>query len=69
MADKELLNPEESHVIDLITQAFNAYNALPRLHPMDLGEFVRATHVLQNIVMSRPVMREWGIDYWARFKE
>ena len=49
--------PGEADVLRLLGEAFNAFAALPRQHPADLGEFSTFVHGAQNIVMARFAQR------------
>ena len=53
-----LLTEEERRALVGIGTAATAVFKLPRLHPRDNREIEVAVHVIQNIIMARPVMRE-----------
>jgi hypothetical protein len=53
-----LLTVEENVLLDVLAMAWNMFIKLPELHGADRNEFSLAVHALQNIVMSRAVMRE-----------
>jgi hypothetical protein len=53
-----ILTKEEQGVMNLLATAWNAFVELPSLHEWDRREFMHAIHNAQNIVMSRPVLRE-----------
>lgn len=48
------LTQEELKLLELLRTAVVVFAGLPQAHPADMEEFVGATHVLQNIVLSRP---------------
>lgn len=48
------LTPEETAVVDLLAEAWNAQGVLPTLHPMESEEFCRAIHAAQALILSRP---------------
>jgi len=53
------LTPEEFAVLEHLTDAVNAFAALPDHHPSALGEFVFHVHVLQRQVMARMAARAY----------
>lgn len=54
------LTPEESAVIEKLSDAWNLYVKLPAQHPMHQQEFAHAIHAAQQQIMSRPTAREEG---------
>ena len=52
------LTLDELAVLDKITEAWNAFVALPRCHPMELQEGCTFTHGLQGLVMNRAAVRD-----------
>jgi hypothetical protein len=51
------MSEEEVTAFNLSVDAANAVLALPDLHPMDREEYCHAFHVIQNKLLSRPLMR------------
>jgi hypothetical protein len=51
------MTEEEVAAFNLTCDAANAVLALPDLHPMDREEYCHAFHVIQNKVLSRPLVR------------
>ena len=58
MAADSLLSPEEWAVYDHLSEAFNSFIKLDKLHAQDAREFAFHINALKNIIMSRPVARE-----------
>lgn len=58
------LTPEENHVLDLLTEAWDAYSKLSIQHPMDRSEFAFYLHGCQGLVGLR-VARAADPDMWA----
>ncbi|MCA9367572.1 hypothetical protein KC887_04925 [Candidatus Kaiserbacteria bacterium] len=54
------LTEGERAAFELSGDLWNAFIALPVLHTSDTDEFRAHIHALQNIIMSRPVMRYEG---------
>lgn len=52
--------PEEDEIQDLICKVWNKFQELPVQHYRDKHEFLDHIHVLQQIIMVRPVMRMEG---------
>lgn len=52
------LSQDERLVIGILGQAWNAYLALPVIHQSDQGEFMQAIHASENVVCSRPAVRQ-----------
>jgi len=55
------LTTEETRVVDLLAEAWNAQAGLPVMHPMEQDEFCRAIHAAQALVMSRPVRESLAV--------
>lgn len=53
-----LLTAKEQEVADALGLAYNLFIKLPVLHDWDYHEFCEAIHRAQNIVLSRPVLRQ-----------
>lgn len=53
-----LLSEEEWEVYNTLSQAYNSYILLERLHMVDQIEFSQGINACKNILMSRPVARE-----------
>lgn len=58
MVGYDLLTEHERGLVDHLAYVWNQFNALPVLHPGDKLEFLRAIHAAQNIVCSRPYLRQ-----------
>lgn len=54
----KLLTYDEQVVIDRLADAWNKFLTLPEVHSADKTEFMAHIHAAQNIIMSRPVIRE-----------
>ena len=52
------LTEQERLVLSLLAESWNAYIQLDIEHTSDLLEFQQAIHQAENIIMSRPIMRE-----------
>lgn len=52
------LKKKEDEILLILANAYNKFGDLPILHEADTEDFLRAIHMAQNIVMSRPVMRQ-----------
>lgn len=57
-----LLSEKERRVVDLLSDAWNWYIELEKLHPNHVEEFRQAIHRAQHLVMSRPVQREFNAE-------
>jgi hypothetical protein len=53
-----MLSKEEMKVLDRLVMAWNEFNDLKVLHPLDSSEFLKAIHAAQNIILARPSLRE-----------
>lgn len=53
-----MVTDEERAVLDTLAAAWNKFLLLPKLHQWEQQEFMHAIHQAQNIVLSRPAMRE-----------
>lgn len=53
---------EESHVLEKLGEAWNAFIALPPLHPHDADEYMRAIHAAQNIILAREGLRAMAVE-------
>lgn len=62
------LLPKESEVLKLITNAWNKYCELEKMHPSDIMEFHQAIHQLQQLMAIRVSRREYP-DFWISYKE
>lgn len=65
------ITKQEEAVLDMLAEAWNLFNALPVQHDSDKSEFMFAIHAAQNIVLARPMMREWrgtGADFKGKLK-
>lgn len=51
----------EAEIANLLGQAYSKFRELPVLHSADEGDFVRAIHAAQNIVLARAGLRATGI--------
>lgn len=58
----DLLNGVERRVIDCLGLAWNEYLKLTELHSADAKEMCLAIHAAQNIVMARPVQRQFNLE-------
>lgn len=57
-----MIDSEEA-VLNLLGEAWNAFNRLPVLHPCDQQEFMTAIHAAQNIILARAGLRaQWPPD-------
>ena len=56
--EKRLLDLQEQNVLDLLAAAWNGFIELEVLHVNDLKMFENAIDQANNIIMSRPVMRQ-----------
>lgn len=63
-----LLTPEENEAMEKLAEAYNAFAALPVIHPLDKQEFIWGIHICQMIIHSRPSLRAEGVDFIARAK-
>ena len=63
-----LLNEDEKLVMEKITDAWNAFVALPRCHPMELQEGCTFIHGLQGLIMNRAAVRS-DPDYFHHTQE
>jgi hypothetical protein len=52
-----MLTKAEIAVLDLLGEAFRAFENLDVMHPQDLPEFVAGIHKCQNIVLARSGLR------------
>lgn len=52
-----MLTTDEYRVLDLLTDATNAFASLPEHHPTDLHEWAHEMHHLQHRVMARAAIR------------
>lgn len=52
-----MLSAGEFEVMDKIVEAWNAFVALPRCHPMELQEGCTFVHGLQGLLMNRAAVR------------
>jgi hypothetical protein len=57
------LTDQERKVLNLLAEAYNEFIKLPVQHPSHQREFEQGTHVLQQLVMSRPTARDLGFIY------
>lgn len=48
-----MMTKAEASALELLGQAFLAFQELPEQHPADRREFTSAIHAAQNIVLSR----------------
>lgn len=48
------LTAAEHEALQATGDAANLFAALPVVHPEDLSEYVRACHIIQNIILARP---------------
>jgi hypothetical protein len=55
-----MLTEKEKNLNELLGACFVEFCMLPVLHAQDKIEFMRAIHAAQNIVLSRPALREMG---------
>ena len=55
-----MLTDLERHAIDKTVELVNAYGLLQKIHPSDDVEFATAIHRIQDMIMSRPVRREYN---------
>ena len=53
----ESLTSSEIKIVELLADAFLAFEALPDYHPSDIAEFTTAIHAAQHIVMQRLAVR------------
>lgn len=61
----KLLNEAESAVLQQTAELWNAYLALPMVHPAEKSELCAKIHDLQRMILARPAMREVrGKDPW-----
>lgn len=51
------LTPQERALTLALAECWNSFLKLPSEHPSDQGEFLRAIHAAQNVVLSRPARR------------
>lgn len=52
------MNQEENELLEILADAWNRFSGLEALHEWDREEFAHGIHALQNIVMSRQVMKD-----------
>jgi len=55
-----MLTDDENKVLAILADAWNAFLALPAQHSDDLVEFRQTLHRLQEKVLARPALREFG---------
>lgn len=61
----ELLTEAESAVLQQTAELWNAFLALPAVHPAEHMELCSKIHDLQRMILARPAMREVrGKDPW-----
>ncbi len=53
-----MMTEKEKELLTKLGECWNDFSALSKGHPSDSEDFVFHIHALQNIVMSRSVMRE-----------
>lgn len=53
-----LLSEKEQGILNLLADAWNEFAKLDPVHPDEAKEFCLAIHLGQQIIMSRPVMKE-----------
>lgn len=61
--NKSLLTVEERDVYNLLSEAWNQFIKLEKLHEVDSQEFASFINGAKNIVMSRPVSRQLRQGY------
>lgn len=54
-----MITPAEREVLDVLGEAADKFAALEPEHGSDMEEFVLAIHAAQNIVLSRPGLRDY----------
>lgn len=54
------LTPQEQRVLNLLAEAWEAFQELPEQHPAHAHEFAHAIHAAQRLVMTRPMARVTG---------
>ena len=59
---EKLLTDEEYIVVGLLSSAWNSFCLLPELHPDHKSEMTNAIHTAQDIIMARPVQREFNTE-------
>jgi hypothetical protein len=64
----DLLTPEEWDVYSLLSEAWNRFIQLPRLHHEDTPEFMRGINQLKNLLMARPVERGLQAQDWPGYE-
>jgi hypothetical protein len=52
-----LLTHEEEEALKALSNAWDKFLELPKLHQVDDHEFMHAIHAAQNIILSRPYLR------------
>jgi len=57
-----LLSVAEESVVSRLADAWNEFVRLEPVHPDETVEFRRAIHAAQQIIMARPVQREFNAD-------
>jgi len=62
---KQPFTPDEQEIMDLLVKAHNKFVTLERKHPMEVDEWVRSFHKLQDIMFYRVIKR----DYPEYFKK
>lgn len=61
-SDLRSLTMSEQSVLELLTRAWSEFLGLPRIHPDDQSEFRFAIHAAQNIILSRPALRQLNYE-------
>lgn len=54
------LTESELELVDTLGTAWSQFNRLPNIHPDHPAEFRRAIHTLQDLIMSRPAVEQYG---------
>jgi len=61
-----MLTEQETVVLNLTRDLWNAIKALPELHASDLPESMRDIHDIQHRIMARPAYRQQYADADAK---
>ena len=52
------LTEKENEIVNKLADVWNLFYLLDQMHPSDIAEFKVAIHTAQNIILSRPTMRQ-----------
>ncbi len=58
-----MIPQEELEVMDLLVAAHNKFLELPRVHQMELQEWIASFHGLQNILGHRILSRDYPLIF------